>query len=401
MSAKKHITLTVIISFCFTTVSLLAMEQIGQNVQINAAREKTLAARVHSLFDRAMDENEYDVVYSANASNGKSITLCLEPYPQNLIHPCNRSTSPQEAITNATRSSTLRFDYKDDGSQPLRLRQHATRNSMPLFPFKIKLCIENFGELSFDSLCEYLCSENDLFKKCLYSLKISGCEIDTVNSSSLSRLTSLNALNLSGNGIATLNNDEEEDSRRKSLEYLDLSFNNIEQLGSFFTKDFMWLKVLDLKRNRIAQLPENCLKGLTMLSNLILANNNLSSDGLSATSFNRVSSLCCFVELKVNLDGNALTRLPDMGTATEKLIELSIDNNPLHEAPLHLNYPSLKTLHLVDDLRTAALQETLKDGLTPLLPPRVRIILTNTVPLVAEIGGEMRIITTPTKSNRP
>lgn len=376
------------------------MEKIGQNVQIAAAREKALAAHVHSLFGQAMDENEYDVVYSANGTNGKRITLCIEPYPQHLIHPCNRSTSPEEAIKNATTSSTARFDYKDDGSQPLRLRKHATRKPMPLFPFKIKLCIENFGKLSFDRLCEYLCSENDLFKKCLYSLEISGCEIDTVNSSSLSRLTSLNNLKLRGNRIVTLNDDEEEDCARKSLEYLDLSFNNIEQLGSFFTKDFMWLKVLDLKRNRIAQLPENCLKGLTMLSKLILADNNLSSEGLFATSFNNVSSLCCFIDLQVNLDENALTRFPDMGTATEKLIELSMDNNPVHEAPLHLNYPSLKKLHLVDDLRAAALQETLKDGLTPLLPS-VRIILTNTVPLVAQIDGEIRIITTPTKSSRP
>ncbi len=402
MSAKKHLTLTVIIGFCFTTASLLAMEKIGQNVQIAAANEMALAARVHSLFGEAMDENEYDVVYSANGSNGKRITICLEPYPQHLIHPFHRSTSPQEAITNATISSPTRFDYQDDGSQPLRLRQHATRNSTPLFPFKIKLCITNFGKLSFDRLCEYLCSENELFRKCLYSLKISGCEIDTVNSSSLSRLASLNALNLRDNRIATLNNDEEEeeDSRRKSLEYLDLSLNNIEQLGSFFTKDFMWLKVLDLERNQIAQLPGDCLKGLTMLSNLVLSDNNLSSDGLSAGSFNSVSSLSCFVDLKVTLDGNDLMHFPNMGTATEKLTELSMDDNPLDEVPLVLNYPSLTKLHFVNDLRDPALQATLKDELTPLLPG-VRIILKNIVPLVAEIDGVMRIVTTPTKSSRP
>ncbi len=415
MYAKKYLTLTAIIGLFFTTSSLLPAERRLPLAKSFTPSEGHLASTVAQLFEEALEGNEFGTTYTSGINNDSFVQLSLEAYPQKLVTPRYKSTTPAEALsvaktsykgyrTDSLESEMPSDDCRDDGLAPLRLRQYASRHHDAVFPFAIKLHIQNWQDVtSLDFLYHPALRtlENfGEFQTCLYSLEVSDCAIKTVNSSLLSTFKNLTSLDLHNNMISNLVRDTGEE--KSALEDLDLSDNIIQELGSFFESGLMWLKSLDLGNNLITQLQGNCFSGLLMVNNLNLAQNMLLSNGLSLESFARVSSLCQFFDLRVNFDHNCLCDFPDMTAVKDKLIELSLDDNPIKEVPPRLNFPVLRTLHLINATRLADSTEELRAKLAPLLPS-TRII-TEAVAIVeehdAEGNGTGVILTTPTKSKR-
>ncbi|MCH2023961.1 MAG: leucine-rich repeat domain-containing protein [Saprospiraceae bacterium] len=120
-----------------------------------------------------------------------------------------------------------------------------------------------------------------------------------------------------------------------TLEHLDLSYNNIVELGKELSR-LVHLKHLDLSNNKLQSLP-NSIATLKHLEVLILSNNQLSN-------FPEVISK--LTKLKVlKLKGNNIKTVP---TSIEKLYQLELLDlgfNAIRDLPLELgNLPLLKEL---------------------------------------------------------
>lgn len=102
-----------------------------------------------------------------------------------------------------------------------------------------------------------------------------------------------------------------------------------------------WLKVLDLRENNLALLPEN-FEGFCCLEQLYLSHNQLSDD---------LASLGCLYSVRLlHLDHNKLSTWPELINDLPTLENLALDHNQLTMIPLSIwKLSSLKFLYLDDN----------------------------------------------------
>ncbi|CAK7340588.1 unnamed protein product [Dovyalis caffra] len=170
---------------------------------------------------------------------------------------------------------------------------------------------------------------------------------------SLSHLTSLKSLGLADNeltGSTSINGFEVLSSKLRKLEILDLRFNQFNDSILLSLSHLTSLKSLDLSGNELTRSTsingfEVLASGLKKLEELHLVNN--------AINDNILPSLCAFSSLKIlDLSDNELTTISTCINALRKLEELYLAGNIFNDSVLASlsGLSSLKTLYLSDNM---------------------------------------------------
>ncbi|VDK72824.1 unnamed protein product [Litomosoides sigmodontis] len=125
------------------------------------------------------------------------------------------------------------------------------------------------------------------------------------------------------------------------LEYLDLSFNEIDVLDVKIFKYQTKLRVLRLRGNQLSSIQPDSFVGLSQLQMLDLSANRLTQ--LDPFSFPELSHL-----RELTVSSNLLTTLlPDTFAGLKNLQQLDLSNNRLHTIARHL-FHDVSTLRLLD-----------------------------------------------------
>ncbi|MBM3887356.1 leucine-rich repeat domain-containing protein, partial [Candidatus Dependentiae bacterium] len=337
-----------------------------------------LVGTIQKLFRQALTIDEYYHSHVYQGADGNRTILSLEPYPTSLVSKIYQagSLSPSNALrlyNDHDLIEGMRDIYKD-GSAPLRLQQYASRHNKSKFPFMINLTIQHWYDLESLEFLHDLASSSwqhkNLFNLCLFSLSITDCCLQSFDTHHVKHFPHLSSLDLHNNMIKKLISHVEED-HLPSLEHLDLSDNSIKQIGTFFRNNGRWLRILSLEDNEISSLPDQCFSGLSRIDYLNLANNLLRSHKISTASFEKVGADSIFFNLKINLDNNVLIHFPSMKAVRQKLIELSLNDNPISDIAVEAEetqFLSLRAVHLQYPMRSTAKEKELAELLKPVLP---------------------------------
>uniref|UniRef100_A0A6I8NRN3 Podocan like 1 n=1 Tax=Ornithorhynchus anatinus TaxID=9258 RepID=A0A6I8NRN3_ORNAN len=179
----------------------------------------------------------------------------------------------------------------------------------------------------------------------------------------LSRQQKLRELYLQNNNLSDTGIDPSTFSKLKSLEYLDLSNNQLEEVPAGLPPGIV---ILHLGRNRIRHLPAERLSQVRGLQYLLLQNNELAAGGVHRDAFLRLRALHT-----LHLYNNRLERVPaglprrvrslmllhnrigaigpDDFATTYALTELNLSYNRLYSARLHrLAFRKLRQLQTLD-----------------------------------------------------
>ncbi|XP_007655760.1 podocan-like protein 1 isoform X2 [Ornithorhynchus anatinus] len=197
----------------------------------------------------------------------------------------------------------------------------------------------------------------------LARLHLQNNRITWVPRGALSRQQKLRELYLQNNNLSDTGIDPSTFSKLKSLEYLDLSNNQLEEVPAGLPPGIV---ILHLGRNRIRHLPAERLSQVRGLQYLLLQNNELAAGGVHRDAFLRLRALHT-----LHLYNNRLERVPaglprrvrslmllhnrigaigpDDFATTYALTELNLSYNRLYSARLHrLAFRKLRQLQTLD-----------------------------------------------------
>ncbi|KAH0628742.1 hypothetical protein JD844_010220 [Phrynosoma platyrhinos] len=187
--------------------------------------------------------------------------------------------------------------------------------------------------------------------------------ISRVPKGALSSQWRLRELYLQNNNLSSEGLDSSTFSRLKSLEYLDLSNNNLTQVPAGLPANIV---ILHLGRNSLNFLPPECLSRVKGLQYLLLQGNALTAAGVHPDAFSHLRSLHT-----LHLYNNRLERIPQglprrvrslmllhnqitwVGlhdfAGTYALVELNLSYNRLYSARIHrLAFRKLRRLETLD-----------------------------------------------------
>lgn len=190
---------------------------------------------------------------------------------------------------------------------------------------------------------------------------------------SLSRLTQLQSLELTGNQLSTLPDSLSQLTQLRSLK---LSLNQLTTLPDSLGQ-LTQMQSLDLSDNRLTALPES-LSQLTQLQSLDLSNNRLTAPPESLSQLTQLQSL--------NLSNTQLTSLPESLVQMRQLQLLDLSRNELRAIPEWLGeLTQLRSLDLSNNRLTV-----LPQSLGQLKDLRVLALWQNSLRALPASIGQLR-----------
>lgn len=171
--------------------------------------------------------------------------------------------------------------------------------------------------------------ENNIFANLrLHNVQLSSCKIKTINDNAFS-------------------------GQEKVLKNLNLQDNLLDAVPIKALKTLSILSLLDLSKNRIAQIPDNAFVGLGKLATLKLSDNNVT---LAAGAFKGIES-----SLKnLNLKGTKQKRVPESVRGLKVLAFLDLSQNGIRELP---GPSGVRTFEGLDTLTALNLERNLIQNL--------------------------------------
>ena len=175
----------------------------------------------------------------------------------------------------------------------------------------------------------------------LYSLKLSGNKISSIELRSLNGLYTLNSLDLENNSISTIH--QEAFVNCSNIKDLNLFRNRIFQIPDAI-KAIHSLNTIDLGGNLIEELEEISLASLPNLNGLKLDDNNIETIG--KTAFARLEHLQI-----LNLGGNRIREIERASfNQNKKLQAIRLDANQITDiVGIFSELPSLRWLNISDN----------------------------------------------------
>ncbi|CAM2109811.1 unnamed protein product [Caretta caretta] len=170
----------------------------------------------------------------------------------------------------------------------------------------------------------------------LVRLHLQNNRIARIPRGALSSHWKLRELYLQNNNLSNQGMDPSTFSKLKSLEYLDLSNNNLTEIPAGFPPNIM---ILHLGKNRIGSLPRDSLSRVRGLQYLLLQSNRLTAAGIHPDAFLRLRKLHT-----LHLYNNRLERVPP--GLPRRVRSLMI----LHNQIAHIGLHDFASTHLLAEL---------------------------------------------------
>uniref|UniRef100_A0A8D0DVT9 Podocan n=1 Tax=Salvator merianae TaxID=96440 RepID=A0A8D0DVT9_SALMN len=268
------------------------IEEIFPEELARLYRLETLNLQNNRLTSKGLPEEVFDQLESLNylylANN--QLTVAPKFLPRTLI-------SADFAANNLTKIYELTFGQKPN------LRSVYLHNN--------KLEDAGLPESMFngsDNLEVLIMSSNFLkyvpknLPRALYKLHLKNNKLEKIPKGAFSELSGLRELYLQNNKLTNEGMDNETFWKLSSLEYLDLSSNNLSQIPSGLPRNIV---LLHLEKNAIKSIGKDVLTQIKNLEYLLLHNNKLKARGIHPQAFQGLKKLHT-----VHLYNNQLEKIP-------------------------------------------------------------------------------------------
>ncbi|GCB77169.1 hypothetical protein scyTo_0019249, partial [Scyliorhinus torazame] len=180
----------------------------------------------------------------------------------------------------------------------------------------------------------------------LFRLHLKNNKLEKIPKGAFDNLSSLRELYLHNNYITNDGIDNETFWKLSSLEYLDLSSNNLTQIPRGLPRNII---LLHLEKNAIKSIP-----GMTKLKEIFLSNNKLKLNSVYPGAWKKLANLQL-----LDLSGNQLSYVPS--DLPESLEYIYLQNNQISVIPEDAfeSTPNIKGIFLRDNrLTTSRVKET-------------------------------------------
>ncbi|XP_035756100.1 podocan [Egretta garzetta] len=170
----------------------------------------------------------------------------------------------------------------------------------------------------------------------LYKLHLKNNKLEKIPKGAFSELTGLRELYLQNNYLTNEGMDNETFWKLSSLEYLDLSSNNLSQIPSGLPRNIV---LLHLEKNAIKVIGRDVLTQIKNLEYLLLHNNKLKARGIHPLAFHGLKKLHT-----VHLYNNMLERIPSGLPRRVKTLMI------LHNQISEINRNDFATTYFLEEL---------------------------------------------------
>ncbi|KFW82070.1 Podocan, partial [Manacus vitellinus] len=170
----------------------------------------------------------------------------------------------------------------------------------------------------------------------LYKLHLQSNKLEKIPKGAFSELTGLRELYLQNNYLSNEGMDNETFWKLSSLEYLDLSSNNLSQIPSGLPRNIV---LLHLEKNAIKVIDRDVLTQIKNLEYLLLHNNKLKARGIHPLAFQGLKKLHT-----VHLYNNMLERIPSGLPRRVKTLMI------LHNQISEINRNDFATTYFLEEL---------------------------------------------------
>ncbi|XP_074401887.1 podocan isoform X3 [Zonotrichia albicollis] len=170
----------------------------------------------------------------------------------------------------------------------------------------------------------------------LYKLHLQSNKLEKIPKGAFSELAGLRELYLQNNYLSNEGMDNETFWKLSSLEYLDLSSNNLSQIPSGLPRNIV---LLHLEKNAIRVIDRDVLTQIKNLEYLLLHNNKLKARGIHPSAFHGLKKLHT-----VHLYNNMLERIPSGLPRRVKTLMI------LHNQISEINRNDFATTYFLEEL---------------------------------------------------